>query len=482
MQDKASIYWDKCRDLLREELTDSAFNMWFAGIVPLRFENGVLLLQLQSQFIAEYIEDNYSKLLGHVLFRVCGPGTRLEYRIPIDSTSGAGITTYSQGVEKEKLLQAKPPQWGQTSAISTGAPNAGEQLRHYNAEPQLPQLDSRLNTNQTFDSFVQGEVNRMVRTVALAVARDPGKTAFNPLFIYGGSGVGKTHLLNAVGNQVKALYPQKRVLYLSANDFKMQYMAASSPQQNDVANFLNFYQTIDVLLMDDIQFLTNLKKTQEVFFHIFNHLHQSGKQIVLASDKAPLDIPDVEERLINRFKWGFTGELRQPDFSLRRDILKNKVDRDGVDISEEIIDFIAKNVRDNVRDLEGVLASLLAYSTLTDEQISIELAERVVSQIVDVTVATISINNIMDAVCEEFGVTTDQILSQGRLKEVVQARQVAMYLTKKLMDKPLQEIGNYFGGRTHPTVRHAISCVKDQMSVDPVFKRQVRRVETKLVK
>ena len=469
MEDKASIYWDKCKELLRGELTDSAYNMWFAGITPLRFENGVLLLQLQSPFVAEYIEDNYSSLLGHVLFRVCGPGTRLEYRIPIDSTSGAGITTYSQGVEKEKLLLDRPPQ----SAVSRA---------QQTYEPQLPPLDSRLNTTQTFDSFVQGEVNRMVRTVALAVARDPGKTAFNPLFVYGGSGVGKTHLLNAIGNQVKAQYPAKRVLYLSANDFKMQYMSASNPQNNDVANFLNFYQTIDVLLMDDIQFLTNLKKTQEVFFHIFNHLHQLGKQIVLASDKSPLEIKDVDERLITRFKWGFSGELRRPDFSLRRDILKNKVDRDGVDISEEIIDFIAKNVRDNVRDLEGVLASLLAYSTLTDEQISLELAERVVSQIVDVTVATLTVNNIIEAVCDEFKVTQEQIFSQARLREITQARQVSMYLTKKLLDKPLQEIGNYYGGRTHATVLHAISCVKDQMTVDPVFKRQVTRLESRLVK
>lgn len=467
MEENAQLYWNKCKELLRGELTESAFNMWFAGIVPLRFENGVLLLQLQSQFMAEYIEENYSSLLGHVLFRVCGPGTRLEYRILIDSTSGAGTTFYSQGVEKEKLVLGRP--------LPTPA-NPITQSR----EPQLPQLDSRLNASQTFDSFVQGEVNRMVRSVALAVAREPGKTAFNPLFIYGGSGVGKTHLLNAVGNQVKALYPNKRVLYLSANDFKMQYMAAS--QNNDLANFLGFYQTMDVLLVDDIQFLTNLKKTLEVFFHIFDHLHQSGKQIVLASDKSPLDIQDVDERLITRFKWGFSGELRRPDFTLRRDILKNKIDRDGVDLSEEIIDFIAKNVRDNVRDLEGVLASLLAFSTLTDEQISLELAEKVVNQIVDVTVAQLTMDNIVDAVCNEMSVTPTEIFSKARSKEVSTARQVGMYLAKKLLDKPLQDIGTFFGGRTHATVLHAISCVKEQMIDDPVFRRQVSRLESRLVK
>lgn len=467
MEDKASVYWDKCKDLLRGELTESAFRTWFAGIMPLSFENGVLTLQLQSHFMAEYIEDNYSSLLGRVLFRVCGPGTRLEYRIPIDSTSGVGITTYSQGVEQEKLLLARPPQ---------SPASVAKQMQ----EPQLPPLDSRLNPSQTFDSFVQGEVNRMARTVALSAARNPGKTAFNPLFIYGGSGVGKTHLLNAIGNQAKALYPDKRVLYFSANDFKMQYMAAS--QSNKLPDFLGFYRSIDVFLMDDIQFIKNLDKTQEVFFHIFNYLHQSGKQIVLASDKSPLEIKDVDERLITRFKWGFSGELHRPDFCLRRDILKNKVERDGVLLSDEVIDFIAKNVRDNVRDLEGVLASLLAYSTLSDEQISLELAERVVNQLVDVTVATITVNNIMDAVCEEFGVTTEQILSLSRQKEVVQARQVGMYLTRKMLNKSLIEIGNCFGGRTHATVLHAISCVKDEMSVAPVFNRQVKRLESRLAK
>ena len=469
MDPKVTAYWNKCKELLREELTESAFKTWFAAIEPLQYENGVLLLQLQSRFVAEYIEENYSSLLGHVLFRVFGPGTRLEYNILVDSTNGIGTKVYSQGVEREKLVMGGP----------VHSPAFMAQQVH---EPQLPALDSRLNASQTFDSFVQGEVNRMVRTVALAVAREPGKTAFNPLFIYGGSGVGKTHLLNAIGNQAKALYPNKRVLYLSANDFKMQYMTASNPQNNDVANFLNFYQTIDVLLVDDIQFLTRLSKTQEVFFHIFNYLHQSGKQIVLASDKSPLDIKDVDDRLITRFKWGFSGELKRPDFTLRRDILKNKIDRDGVDLSEEIIDFIAKNVRNNVRDLEGVLASLLAYSTLTDEQISLELAEKVVNQIVDVTVAILSQQNIVDAVCDEMGVTPEELMSKSRSKEVAQARQVAMYLTKKLLNKPLQDIGNYFGGRSHATVLHAISCVKNQIEEDPVFSKQVRRLESRLVK
>lgn len=463
MEEQASIYWEKCKELLRAELTESAYNTWFARIVPLRFESGVLLLQLESQFIAEYIEDNYSTLLGRVLFRVCGAGTRLEYRILIDRSSGASTTSYSPGVEKAKLM-----------------PDVPSFIPQRDPEPQLPQLDSRLNLSQTFDSFVQGEVNKMARTVALTVSREPGKTAFNPLFIYGGSGVGKTHLLNAIGNHVKAVFPQKRVLYLSANDFKMQYMNAS--QNNELTNFLNFYQTIDVLLIDDIQFLTRLAKTQEMFFHIFNHLHQSGKQIVLASDKSPIEIKDVDERLITRFKWGFSGELKRPDFVLRRDILKNKVYRDGVDLDDEIIDYIAKYVRENVRDLEGVLASLIAYSMLSDSQITLELAEQVVSRIVDITPSALTIETILDAVCEETGVTEEQIMSKARSNEISQARQIAMYLTKKHMNKPLQAIGDAFGGRTHATVLHAISTVTNQMEYDPVFKRRIDRLDSKLTK
>lgn len=468
MNQTLQTYWAKCQSLLKEELTESAYKTWFAGIVPVSFQSNLLVLRLQSQFIAEYIEDNYINQFSRVLFKVFGPGTKLEYQIMIDRPSGAMTTSYSAGVEQEKLGMNRPTQ-----------PSSYLAQRN---EPNLPALDSRLNPSQTFDSFVQGECNKMARTVALTVARDPGSTAFNPLFIYGGSGVGKTHLANAIGNQVKRMYPQKRVLYLSANDFKLQYMDASNPQNNNLANFLGFYQTIDVLIVDDIQFLSRLEKTQDAFFHIFNHLHQSKKQIILTSDKSPLEIKDVQDRLITRFKWGFSGELRRPDFTLRRDILRNKIYRDGVELDDQIVNFIAENVRDNVRDLEGVLASLLAYSTLSDEEISLELAERVVSQIVDITPSCLTIRDVQDAVAEEYGVSVDVMLSAGRTKSVALARQVAMYLAKKLTNKPLQEIGANFGGRTHATVLHAITTVDNLMQFDTVLQRQVGKLESRLMK
>lgn len=466
-------YWEKCQALLREELTESAYRTWFAGIVPVSFEGNKLVLRLQSQFIAEYIEDNYIDQFSHILFRVFGPSTRLEYQIMIDRPKGMMTSSYSQGVEQEKLGMDRP-----ASSLSY----LSQQQQRDRIQPQLPPLDSRLNPSQTFDSFVQGECNKMARTVALTVARDPGNTAFNPLFIYGGSGVGKTHLANAIGNQVKRMYPDKRVLYLSANDFKLQFMEASNPQNNNLANFLGFYQTIDVLIVDDIQILSRLEKTQEAFFHIFNHLHQSKKQIILTSDKSPLEIKDVQDRLITRFKWGFSGELQRPDFSLRRDILRNKIYRDGVELDDEIVNFIAENVRDNVRDLEGVLASLLAYSTLSDEQISMELAERVVSQIVDIMPSCLTMQDIMQVVAEEYGVTVDMLISTARTKTIALVRQIAMYLCKKLTNKPLQEIGSAFGGRTHATVLHAITTVDNLMAFDTVLQRQINKLESKLVK
>lgn len=459
--------WNKALQLLRQELTESAFRTWFAGIVPVQFQQNKLVLQVQSDMICEYIEENYIDKLGPVLQRVFGPMVSLEYRVMIDRVSGASTTTYSPALEQEKLIGVRPsatPQFMQRQPV----------------EPELPRLDSRLNGSQTFESFVMGECNKMARSVALAISKDPGKTTFNPLFLYGGSGVGKTHLVNALGNMVLTLYPDKRVLYLSANDFKMQYMNASAT--NHLADFLGFYQTIDVLIIDDIQFISRMEKTQDAFFHIFNHLHQSGKQIVLTSDRSPLDIKDIQDRLITRFKWGFTGELRRPDFALRRDILRNKIYRDGVSLSDDIVNFIAEHVSNNVRDLEGVLASLLAYSTLSEEQISMELAEKVVSRIVDITPSALSIEDVVHMVAEELGVTEQVLLSTARTKDVAQARQVAMYLAKKLTNKPLQEIGAAFGGRTHATVLHAISIIEQQMAQNAVLKRMVNRLENQLMK
>ena len=343
---------------------------------------------------------------------------------------------------------------------------------------QMPQLESQLNPQYTFPSFVEGDCNRLARTAGVTIASNPGRNIFNPLFVYGGSGVGKTHLVNAIGNSIKHNYPDKRVLYVSANTFQVQYTDAVV--SNKVNDFINFYQTIDVLIVDDIQYWADKKGTQNTFFFIFNHLHQTGKQLILTSDCAPVDLKGLEDRLITRFKWGLTAEILRPDFQLRKDILKNRIWRDGLAIPEEVVDYIAENVRNNVRDLEGVLASLLAYSTLTNTEINIELTEQVVSRLVKVSSADITIENITDAVCRHFNIPEKMLVASTRKREIAQARMVAMYLAKQMTNKSLMEIGRQLGNRNHATVLHAINTITNDMAGDAFLRRSVSQIENEL--
>ena len=338
MKNQIDIRWKECLQILADNLTATAFQTWFAPIVPLQYENGVLVLQVKSQFIAEYIEDNYIDLLSRTIIRVYGIGTKLEYRVLIDSVSGAGSTIPSNGSVRENELK--------DNQLSSYVPTKAHQ----------DNFETQLNELYTFDCFVQGEPNKLARTAGVAVSKQPGYTAFNPLFIYGGSGVGKTHLVNAIGNQVKVFNPQARVIYVSANTFKLQYQDAT--RNNRVTDFLNFYQSVDVLIVDDIQYFAGLKSTQDTFFHIFNYLQQSRKQIILTCDRPPVELKDLEERLLTRFKWGLSAEIKQPDYLLRKNILLSKMHRDGISLSEEVVDFIAQNVRNSVRDLEGILAAI----------------------------------------------------------------------------------------------------------------------------
>ena len=470
MNKSVQSYWNECLSLLRRQLTESAYNKWFLPIQPISYNDGKLVLQLQSYAVADHIEDNYIKQFSSAIFSTFGVGTNVEYRILIDSHSGADARVVSDKVQQEQTR----------NEVLGGNPQAA--YTPPREQVQQPALQSRLNPNYTFESFVPGECNKLVRSVSLAAAKSPGHNSFNPLFIYGGSGVGKTHLLNAIGNQVKQLYPQKRVLYVSANEFKTQYMNAG--QTGRVADFLQFYQTIDVLLIDDIQFLagSSQQKTQEQFFHIFNYLHQSNKQIVMTSDRPPLDIKDIEDRLLTRFKWGFQGEMGKPDYSLRRDILRNKMLRDGIDLPDEVISFIAENVRDNVRDLEGVLVSLLAYSTIMDSQIDISLAEKVVSNVVEIGEKEVDLKDILDVVSAEYGVDKQVLLGTSRQKEISMARQVAMHFSKKMTNHSLQEIGDFYGHRTHATVLHSCTTIKEQAETNPMLRQKMQRIENKLRK
>ena len=447
--------WAQCQTILADNLTSSAYQTWFAPIVPLQFAEGVLVLQVKSQFVAEYIEQNYIPLLSAAIIRVFGQGTRLEYRVLIDSTSGAGTSVPSSG----STAQAVNAQFivGQQAAAN---------------------FDSQLNNLYTFDSFIAGEPNKLARTAGLAIAKQPGYTAFNPLFVYGGSGVGKTHLVNAIGNQVKVLNPQARVIYVSANTFKLQYQDAT--RNNRVTDFLNFYQSVDVLIVDDIQYFAGLKSTQDTFFHIFNYLQQSRKQIILTCDRPPVELKDLEERLLTRFKWGLSAEIKQPDYLLRKNILLSKMHRDGISLSEEVGDFIAQNVRNSVRDLEGILASLLAHSTLTDEEINLKLAEQVVSHIVALQPRAISIGDVLTATADHYGVTEKALLSNNRSREVTQVRHVAAYLCKELTSSSLTEIGFKLGRRTHATMLHSVALINQQLEFDASLRQHIAQIESAL--
>ena len=447
--------WAQCQTILADNLTTSAYQTWFAPIVPLQFAQGVLTLQVKSQFVAEYIEENYIPLLSAAIFRVFGQGTKLEYRVLIDATSGAG-----------------------TMLPSAGAPSKSQMLPNMPQPASVNNFDTQLNTFYTFDSFVAGEPNKLARNAGMSIVQNPGRTAFNPLFIYGGSGVGKTHLANAIGNQVLALNPYARVLYVSANTFKLQYQDAA--KANRIPDFLNFYQAVDVLIVDDIQYFAGLKGTQDTFFHIFNYLQQSRKQLILTSDRPPIELKDIEERLLTRFKWGLAAEITRPDYQLRRNILLSKMHRDGITLSDDVIDFIAQNVRESVRDLEGILASLLAHSTLTDKEIDVQLAEQIISRIVAIQPRQTTIPDIIATVAEYFNVPPKSIVAQNRSKDISQARHVALYLSKELTNCSLNEIGFKMGRRTHATVLHSISLVKSQLEFDPVLRQRVAQLQAAL--
>ena len=444
--------WAQCQTILADNLTSSAYQTWFAPIVPLSYSEGVLVLQVKSQFVAEYIEENYIPLLSAAIIRVFGQGTRLEYRVLIDSASGAA-----------------------TMLPSTGAPERGNWQITNTQKPVTNEDLPKLNELYTFDSFIAGEPNKLARTAGLAVAKQPGYTAFNPLFIYGGSGVGKTHLACAIGHQAQALNPHARVLYVSANTFKLQFQDAR--KENRIPDFLNFYQSVDVLIVDDIQYFAGLKGTQDTFFHIFNYLQQSRKQLILTCDKPPVQLKDIEDRLLTRFKWGLAAEITPPDYALRKNILLSKMRRDGIVLSDEIVDFIAANVRDSVRDLEGILASLLAHSTLTDKEIDLPLAEKVVSHIVALQPQTISIEDVMDAVSKHYNVSEKAIMAQNRSRDISMARHVAVYLCKQMTDRSLTEIGYRMGRRTHATMLHSIAFVRDMMEHDAVLRQQISQIE-----
>ncbi len=452
--------WNNCLQIIRDNISDAAYNTWFAPIIPISYRDNIFTVQVPSQFFYEYLEEKFIDLIQQTLHRVMGNETVLNYRVVVASASNTAVEIRGES-KKQTSSYAKVTQ-------SDKVPSPFDRV-----EPQ--EFDSQINSKYTFNNFYEGISNKLARTAAEAVAISPAKTAFNPLFLHGCSGVGKTHLCHAIGSKILELYPEKKVLYLSAHLFKVQYTDAT--RFNTVNDFINFYQGIDILIIDDIQELSGLTKTQNTFFHIFNHLHQNNKQLIMTSDCAPMDMVDVEERLLTRFRWGLTTRLERPEKELRKIILQQKILADGLSIPENVIDYIAENVTDNVRDLEGIIVSLMAHSIINDRDIDITLARKVIEQSIKFEVKKITVQKIQEVVCEYFSIKKELIQSKSRKREIVQARQIAMYFTKAHTEMSLAQIGSHIGQRNHATVHHACNVVKGLIEVDKSFRSNVDEIE-----
>ena len=458
--------WNRCLEIIRDNVPESTYKTWFVPIVPLKYEDKTLIVQVPSQFFYEFLEDKFVDLLRKTLYKVIGDGTKLMYNVLVDKSSGATVN------QESTTRSTAIPQSGLPRVDERKAPGL---LR----APAVQDLDPHLNPNYNFETFIEGYSNKLSRSVAEAVAENPAKTVFNPLFLHGASGVGKTHLANAIGTRIKELYPDKRVLYVSAHLFQVQY--TDSVRNNTTNDFINFYQTIDVLIIDDIQEFAGVTKTQNTFFHIFNHLHQNGKQLILTSDRAPVMLQGMEERLLTRFKWGLVAELEKPDVELRKNILRNKIRRDGLNIPETVINYIAENVNESVRELEGIINSLLAQSIIFKRDVDLDLAERIVRKAVRCCESKpVTVEDIIQKVCSHYEIEESAIHTKTRKREVVQVRQVAMYLAKKHTDSSSSKIGKLIGNKDHATVLHACKIVKDQVEVDKAFKADIEEIEASL--
>ena len=462
MQNSHKALWDNCLHLISQNVTKQIFKTWFEPIVFESYdeEEKTVLVQVPSPYIYEYLEQYYVRLMAWALQNSFKANVRLKYRLVTDKEN-----------KKNQEWESDAP-----SDIEAPRPTTRGNKSPTVLDAAVPQnLNPQLDPKKTFDNYIEGNSNKLPRTVGLSIAEHPGKSTFNPFFIYGPSGCGKTHLINAIGVQCKRMYPQKRVLYVSARLFQVQF--TDSVRQNTTNDFINFYQTIDVLIVDDIQEWVNSPKTLDTFFHIFDHLFRLGKQIILASDRPPVDLVGVKDRLLTRFSCGLIAELEKPNVQLCVDILNSKCRRDGLKIPIEVIQFVAQTANGSVRDLEGVLNSLMAYSIVYNSNIDMHLAERVIKRAVKVDNHPLTIDDILEKVCQHFGVSQQHVISKSRKRDYVQVRQVSMYLAQKYTKMPASRIGQLIGGRDHSTVIHSCSTIEQRLKVDKAFVEELNSIE-----
>lgn len=472
--------WEKCLLFMRDNLNASegnddlkklekSFDLLFDKVQPVSLVDYNLTLLVPSDFYKEYIEDNYLSLLSAALKKNIGRGVKLWYSVMENKPKG-----------KERAIVQK------VRGISTQQPKVQEVMPLPNKVlnpfviPGIKKvnIESNLKADFSFDNYIEGESNKFAATVARSIAKRPGATAFNPLFLYGGYGVGKTHLCQAVGLEVKNLFPDKVVLYLSSEKFIQQFIQAAKAQNK--TDFQNFYQMVDVLIIDDIQYLSGKQATQESFFHIFDYLHQNGKQIILTSDRAPVDILDIQERIVSRFKWGLSAEIKSPDFETRKNIIVDKLSRDGITLTEDMLIYLASEAKTSVRELIGVINSVIAYSTIYKSELTLELLKETISKIASTQKKVINIPYIQEVVCEYFGLQREQLLSKSRKRDIALPRQLAMYFSKEYTNATFSKIGEEMGGKDHSTVMYACDTIKDISKVDKEIKKYVKELTEKL--
>ena len=473
MEITAESVWSNCLAFIKDNIQPQAYKTWFEPIQAVKLSGNALSIQVPSKFFYEWLEEHYVKILKVALTKELGEDAKLVYVIKMENTYG-NKQPFTEKIPSSNRTPVK------SQDVDVPFNNKSPELKNPFVIPGIRnvKIESQLNPSYTFENFLEGDSNRLARNAGIAVANKPGGTSFNPLLIFGGVGLGKTHLAHAIGVDIKDKYPEKTVLYISAEKFTQQYI--DSVKKNNSNDFIHFYQIIDVLIIDDVQFLSGKTGTQDVFFHIFNHLHQNGKQVVLTSDKPPVDMQDIEQRLLSRFKWGLSAELQTPDFETRVSILKNKLYRDGVEMPEEIIEYVAKHIKTNVRELEGAIISLIAQSSFNKKEITINLAKDIVEKFVKNTKREVSIDYIQKVVSDYFQMDVSTLQSKTRKRHIVQARQLAMFFAKKYTKASLASIGSQIGQRDHATVLHACKTVDNLSSTDKQFRKYVEDLAKKL--
>ena len=466
--------WQNCLFEIRQQTSQEEFVKWFKPIVPVDFDGTTLRLRVPNETYVYHIEKHYIPLLRPIIYQTFGQKTLLRYSVPRTDTHASQTAVNNHTHDQHGgMANADCKYSSQTNPAD---------IKNPYAIPGMPRkivIDSQLNPNYTFDTFVEGDCNRLARSAGMSIAINPGHTAYNPLYIFGNSGLGKTHVAQAIGMEIKQRHPDLQVLYVPMSRFQAQFQNAVL--KKELPDFIHFYQMLDVLIIDDIQELAGKPGTQNAFFNIFNHLHLSNKQLIMTSDKPPVELKDIEQRLLTRFKWGFSPQLLLPDYKTKIQIIKTKADKLGIDVPEEVVEFLADHITANVREIEGALSALVANASFLGKKISISLAKEIVKVYVQYNQREITIDRIKSVVCEYMNLSPEVFESPKRTREIAQARQIAMYLSKQHTKAPLTSIGAAIGGKNHATVLHACKAISNLMETDKVFRHQVEEIEKRVL-